>query len=305
MERARFGMFDFSPSTGELRRGGVPVRLQAQPARVLATLVARAGQVVTRETLQREIWSDGTHVDFERGLNFCIAQVRSALGDSAEAPRFIETVPKQGYRFIAPVQELGSGHGSTGLGTGQTAPGPSSNISPTPPSAPGPIPVVMPFRLTRVLPGVTIAVMLVAAGLLWAHVSRQPPAIVIVPFYNETGRPEHDLLARALGDAVVARLATPERAASIGVIGNATALRNPFARQDVQQIARDLDAPWVLIGQLKSDGAGLRVIAHLIRASDMKHIWAHTFDDSEFRLDAQTRTAEAVAAAVAASLADN
>ena len=103
MERARFGIFTFTPSTGELRRGDVPVRLQSQPAKVLAALLSRAGEIVTRETLQREIWSDGTHVDFERGLNFCIAQVRTALGDSAESPRFIETIPKQGYRFIAPV----------------------------------------------------------------------------------------------------------------------------------------------------------------------------------------------------------
>src|SRR5919106_4391361 len=108
MEGVRFGIFDFSPSTGELWRDGVPVRLQAQPARLLAALVARAGQVVTRETLQREIWGDGTHVDFERGLNFCIAQVRGALGDSADSPRFIETVPKQGYRFVAPVRWIGS-----------------------------------------------------------------------------------------------------------------------------------------------------------------------------------------------------
>ena len=93
MERARFGIFDFDPSTGDLRRNGVAVRLQAQPARVLGALVLQAGQVVTRETLQREVWGEGTHVDFERGLNFCIAQVRSALGDSAESPRYIETVP--------------------------------------------------------------------------------------------------------------------------------------------------------------------------------------------------------------------
>jgi len=116
MDRARFGMFDFSPSTGELRRNGIKVRLQAQPARVLAALVTRPGQIVTRDTLQREIWSDGTHVDFERGLNFCIAQVRSALGDSAEAPHYVETVPKQGYRFIANVAD----GGSNGL---QTVPG--------------------------------------------------------------------------------------------------------------------------------------------------------------------------------------
>ena len=103
MTRARFGVFEFSPESGELLRDGVPVRLQPQPAKVLALLVARPGVLVTRDELQHEVWGSGTHVDFERGLNFCVAQIRTALGDSAESPRFLETIPKQGYRFIAPI----------------------------------------------------------------------------------------------------------------------------------------------------------------------------------------------------------
>ena len=84
----------------------MPVRLQPQPARVLAILVTHAGDVVTRDTLRQEVWSDGTFVDFERGLNFCVAQIRSALGDAADSPRFIETLPRRGYRFIAPIELL-------------------------------------------------------------------------------------------------------------------------------------------------------------------------------------------------------
>ncbi len=102
--RARFGVFDFDPATGELRRDGVQVKLQPQPARVLAMLTARPGEVVSRDELRQLVWADGTFVDFERGLNFCVAQIRSALGDSAESPRFVETLPRRGYRFIAPVQ---------------------------------------------------------------------------------------------------------------------------------------------------------------------------------------------------------
>jgi DNA-binding winged helix-turn-helix (wHTH) protein/TolB-like protein len=297
MEGVRFGIFDFSPSTGDLWRDGVPVRLQAQPARVLAALVARPGAIVTRDTLQREIWGESTHVDFERGLNFCIAQVRGALGDSAESPRFIETVPKQGYRFVAPVRGVRSGSGA-----GQVPVEPRTDPDLTP-AGPMSEPASNPRTWSRTAAiGCTMAAVLIAAAIVWASVSSAAPAIVVIPFYNETGRPEHDLLAGALGDAAVARLATEERAAAVGVIGNAAALRNPFARQDVQQIARDLDAEWVLIGQLKTDGARLRVIAHLIRASDMKHLWAHTYDDPTFSLDAQTRTAEAIAAAVVTSL---
>ncbi len=101
-----FGLFEFDPLSGELSREGRPSRLQPQPARVLAALVERAPEVVSREDLRQQIWSEGTFVDFERGLNFCIAQIRSALGDTADSPRFIETLPRRGYRFIAPSRKL-------------------------------------------------------------------------------------------------------------------------------------------------------------------------------------------------------
>ena len=282
MERARFGIFDFSPSVGELRRDGKVLRLQAQPARVLALLVARAGEIVTREALQREIWNDGTHVDFERGLNFCIAQVRSALGDSAESPRFIETVPKQGYRFIAPVSRVEDG--------------PAPDVSQVTDAS-------VPARGRLLGVALTAVVVLIAAALGWARMSDARPTVVVVPFYNETGRPELDPLARSIGDAVVASLAAPERVRALSVIGNAPVLRNPFARTDVQQIARDLRGELVVIGQLQADGGGLRVIAHLIRASDMKHLWAQPFDDPQFALDGQTRTANAIATAIQTRLA--
>ena len=123
--RYTFGLFDFDPSSGELRREGIGVRLQPQPARVLAQLLSRAGQVVSRHDLRTAIWSEGTHVDFERGLNFCIAQIRSALGDSSESPRFIETLPKRGYRFIAPVRsQQQPSVGPEKQGTAEPAPAP-------------------------------------------------------------------------------------------------------------------------------------------------------------------------------------
>ena len=100
----RFADVEFDAKAGELRRAGVTTRLEPQPARVLAMLVERAGDVVTRAELQQHVWSGDTFVDFERGLNYCVAQIRTALGDSASSPRFIETLPRRGYRFIAPVQ---------------------------------------------------------------------------------------------------------------------------------------------------------------------------------------------------------
>jgi DNA-binding winged helix-turn-helix (wHTH) protein len=102
----RFGPFELDEATGELRRSGMRVRMQPQPLRVLHVLAARQGELVTREELRHTVWGDGTFVDFEHGLNYCIAQVRRALGDSAGEPRFVETVPRAGYRFVAPVERI-------------------------------------------------------------------------------------------------------------------------------------------------------------------------------------------------------
>ena len=99
----RFGVFELDAANGELRRSGRLVALTGQPMRVLVRLVERAGEIVTREELQREIWGGDTHVDFDAGLSTCINQIRTALGDRAASPRFVATVPRRGYRFIAPV----------------------------------------------------------------------------------------------------------------------------------------------------------------------------------------------------------
>ena len=271
-----FGRFDFTPETGELRRDGRPVKLQAQPARVLAVLLTHPGEIVTRETLQREVWGGDTHVDFERGLNYCIAQIRSALGDSAESARYVETVPKQGYRFTAPL-----------LTPAVEAPARSRESY-------------------RAMAGLVFLLVLVFGALavtLQHGGTRQ--AIAVIPFYNETGRPELDPVAKALADTTIVRLATPDKIRRLGVIGNAAALRNPFARTDVQGAARKVGAEWVVVGQLQADSSGQRLVAHLIRVADMKHVWAHTFDEPAFTLEAQARTAESIAASITHAVVNN
>src|SRR3989441_1907737 len=102
----RFGVFDVDPESGELRKAGVEINLPPQPAKVLVLLATRAGQLVSREELRQQVWGKETFVDFEHGLNSCIKQIRAALDDHPESPRYIETRPRRGYRFIAPVQQL-------------------------------------------------------------------------------------------------------------------------------------------------------------------------------------------------------
>jgi eukaryotic-like serine/threonine-protein kinase len=105
--RFRFGVFELDPRGGELWKAGVRTRLQPQPARVLTLLVGRSGELVTREEIQREVWPEGTFVDFEQSLNFCVRQIRTALGDQAATPRYVETLPRRGYRLLVPVEVVG------------------------------------------------------------------------------------------------------------------------------------------------------------------------------------------------------
>ena len=106
--RYRFGVFEADGSTGELRRQGLRIRLNAQPFQVLCLLLDRPGELLTREEISRELWPDGTFVDYEHGVNSAVNRIREALGDTAGNPRFVETLARKGYRFVAPVERIGN-----------------------------------------------------------------------------------------------------------------------------------------------------------------------------------------------------
>ena len=290
MASVRFGLFAFDTAAGTLTRDGVPVRLQPQPARVLTLLVERAGETVTRDELRAAVWGEATYVDFERGLNFCVAQIRSALGDSAESPRFIETLPRRGYRFIAPVHR-----------PAERVPADAAL------AANGVQPRTRWPRRSMVALLASLAAGLAAALAVWLQVSPQPDArrvrIAVVPFDNETSAAEYDRIASGVADATIARLATADRVKRIAVIGNAAVLRRPRAFRDLKAIGEELQAEYVVLAQVKSEGGRVRLIAHLIRTSDQAHVWANTFDRPSFGLDVQSELAESIAAAVDAKVA--
>lgn len=288
----RFGVFDFDAATGELRRDGVPVRLQPQPARVLSLLVARAGELVTRDELRQNVWGDETFVDFERGLNFCIAQIRSALGDSADAPRFVETLPRRGYRFVAPVSSFAPQR-ATHEPAAEPAPPPASPRSLVPAS---------PGRTRLIIAASAFLAALCAVGVWATRPSGGPIAIAVFPFDNETSDQRFDEVARGVSDVIVARLAEAERISTFTVIGNAAILQRPRAGRDLQAIGRELGVEYVVLGQVKRDADRVRVVAHLIRVEDQGHVWAKTFDRPAFTLDVQEAIAEEVATAVAVRL---
>src|SRR4051812_5082603 len=190
--RIAFGDFLFDPASGELWRDGAMVPLQPQPSRLLALLLARPGEMVSREDIRQALWGSDTHVDFDRSLNFCVAKLRAALNDSAAQPRFIETLPTRGYRFLEPVVE------------------PPAAAMPPPPAMadapPGPA-EALPSR-TRLGYLVSAALLVAAIAILVmrvAPVGSGAPTVVVVPFHNETGSPDLDRVAKGVSDAAVVK----------------------------------------------------------------------------------------------------
>ncbi len=256
MKTYRFGVFDLDAGTLELSREGRPVRLQPQPAQVLLTLVANAGRTVTREELRRAVWKDDTFVDFDRGLNFCIAQIRGALGDDAGAPRYVRTVPKRGYEFICPVDSAGIG-----------AEGDEPDEATQPRHVQG--------RRRSIVAAAAI-VLLSIAGLsaYLLTLPRNEPIVAVVRFDNETGDAALARFADNLTDTVTAQLTQAGRG-TFGVIGNAAILRVPRQERDLRTIAGSLKAGFIVLGQVQRDPVGqgqVRVLAHLIRMPEQTHL---------------------------------
>lgn len=269
----RFGLFEFDARSNQLRREGRTVSLQAQPAKALACLLENAGNVVSREQLRNAIWGADTHVDFERGLNFCLSQIRIALNDDADQPLYIRTIPKSGYQFIAPVERIASV---------SAAPGEASPVSKI---------LARPF--TTRLAAITIAIAaLIAVVFLLKHsrpvnAGDPPPILAVVRFDNETGNPALTRFCDALTDNVIVQL-TSRSAENYRVIGNAAMLRFPRDQRDISSIAATLHASYIVLGQVQTSGSEVRVLAHLIRSSDQTHLWVVRQDhelDNQFALE--------------------
>jgi DNA-binding winged helix-turn-helix (wHTH) protein/TolB-like protein len=292
--RYRFGLFAFDAAAGELRRDGELVRLQGQPALALECLLANAGRVVTREELQKAIWGDETHVDFERGLNFCIGQLRAALEDDADTPRYVRTIPRRGYQFIGEVEVVGGVEAAAEKGgVAERAGGQPGGQAP---GGPGESPIFLPRVAFACLMLLLLAASL-AAG-YWLHaraVGKKVPTVAVLRFDNETADPTVTRFSDGLTDSVVERL-TAVSEGRYDVIGNAAVLRLPREQRDLHAIAASLGANYVVLGQVQSNGEKTRILAHLIRLPDQKHLWV-------VRTDREIGDALAVEAEIAQQVA--
>lgn len=286
----RFDVFELDTRTGELRKRGVKVRLQGQPLLVLAVLLERAGDLVTREELREQIWPADTFVDFDHSLHNAIARLRDVLGDSPENPRYIETLPRRGYRFVAPAEKL-------------PAPGTRSTPESEPVSAPPERVVQVRSRPFAAFIGSALLIVAVAMLLLPAHRTNAAApirSIAVLPLANFSGDPSQDYFVDGMTDELITDLA---KVGALRVTSRTSVMPYKGTKKSLPEIARELNVDGIVEGSVTRSGQRVRITAQLLQGSTDKHLWAETYDrDLGDVLKLQGELAEAIAEQVRAQL---
>ena len=294
--RLRFGVFELDPRAGELRKHGLRVRLQEQPFQLLAMLLEHPGEVVTREELQKKLWPADTFVDFDHGLNKAINKIREALSDSADSPRFVETVARRGYRFLAEVKVADSAPvRSPDLAT---EPHPTTEVSDRPD-------VSEKLALSkRLLPSLArkisaFALLLLMVSLVawklhsWNLPSPVIRSLAVLPLESLSNDASQDYFADGMTDELISDLG---QISALRVISRTSVMVYKYARKPLPQIARELNVDAVVEGTVLRSGDQVRITAQLIDASSDKHLWSQSYQ-GELRdtLALQNRVASAIA----------
>lgn len=301
----RFGRFQVDVKTGELLCGGVRVGLQQQSFQVLVALLERGGEIATRQELKNKLWTNDTFVDFDNGLNIAVKKLRLALGDDADSPRYIETVPKQGYRFIAHFEH------DAPVKTISELPHPQE--SSTPPASVPPPQLMIETRSHRVAMSSILAALSIVTilSLAWViteirhrHVqyAAEPSirSIAVLPLQNLSGNPSQEYFADAITEQIINNLAQD---ASVRVISRTSAMFYKGANKRLPEIARELNVDVVLEGAVMQSGSHVRVTAQLIRVNEDKHFWAASYErDLLDTLDVQNDLARNIAGQVQTAL---
>lgn len=282
----RFGVFELDTARGELKtRAGTIVPLQPQPLKVLTLLARRAGCLVTREEIRLAIWGSDTYVDFDRGLNFCVKEVRSALGDDSRLPRYIETVPRRGYRFL--VTENQSGIPAKAIQTTESK------------------------RVRRTTRWLTTSLLLVAAlalviqGGTFVHPKHRGAAkrvLAVLPFENLSGDLEQEYLADGMTEELIAQIGrlSPD---SLAVIARGSTMKYKRTTKEWRQVAAELGADYVVQGTVRRGPTAVYVTSVLLSETDTRPLWTGTETASTADLFAAQRdTARHIARVLALGL---
>ena len=243
--RVEFAEFVFDTDSGELRKGAEATRLSRHPAIVLCLLTERAGEVVTRAEIREVLWGSSIHVDFEQGINWCVREIRKALGDDASHPRFIETIAKQGYRFLPNCLPVDSLSRTTPLSmlSGKRAAGVAGFLR-----------------------------LLIIVAFVILSTRRVPPTVLVLPLDNFTGDARLDRLADARTDYLIASLGADP--AELRVIDRPTAYKFKKTGECIIHIGKQLHADYVLVGSIDPAGEGPRLSGGVFRVADNTQVWS-------------------------------
>jgi TolB-like protein/DNA-binding winged helix-turn-helix (wHTH) protein len=290
--RIQFGAFELDLSTGELRSIEAPgpnnpdlnnkVILREQVFQVLRMLLEREGKIVTREEIKGRLWANNTVVDFDRSINATIGTLRRALGDSADDPRYIETLARRGYRLMPAIECLESAPGTALEKDREQGKQPAAEISEN--TAGVQEKLQHQTGLPRWKTAVALASVVILAGtgyISWRHFRPAPLPrkimLAVLPFENLTGDPNQEYLADGLTEETISQLGrlNPEQ---LGVIARTSVMGYKHKDERLDQIGRDLSVQYVLENSLRKSGDHLRLTAQLIQVKDQTHLWTQDYD---------------------------
>ena len=295
----RFGTYEVDPDSGELRKAGIRIKVQQQPLKLLEILLKHPGEVITREELRARIWPHESFGDFDQAVNVAIAKLRGALGDSADNPRYIETIPRRGYRFIAEVAVLQRDSGK---------PEPAQETPATAGSSDSVATVAEQAMFRRSPPPLSwkiigFSVLLLAilglAVIRWRYhspgnASPTSPirSLAVLPLENLSGDAQ-DYFADGMTDELITDLA---QIGALRVISRTSVMPYKGARKSLPVVARELNVDAIVEGTVLRSGDQVRITAQLIQASADKHLWAQSYQgDLRNTLSLQKQVASAIA----------
>lgn len=302
-----FGVFTVELPGGELRKHGTRLKLQERPLQLLVALLERPGEIVSREELRQRLWPDGTFVDFDHNISSAINKLRTVLNDSASHPRFIETVGRRGYRFLADVKQISR----------EPAPAPASAASELQEQKLPEIQIRagrIGWRFPRGWLMVAAAVLLlsvVAIGYFqWRRNSAtsstpaQRVMLAVLPFENLTGDPSQEYFSDGLTEEMIAELGglSPDH---LGVIARTSVMTYKHSPKGLDQIGRELGVQYVIEGSVRRDSNNVRITAQLIQVKDQTHLWAREYDrELKNLLEVQGEIAQELADEVKLTIGD-
>jgi TolB-like protein/DNA-binding winged helix-turn-helix (wHTH) protein/Flp pilus assembly protein TadD len=291
----RFGAFEVDLRAGELRRKGLKVKLQEQPLQLLTILLEHRGDVVTRGELQKTLWPGDTLVDFDHGLNKAVNKIRQALGDSAENPRFVETLGRRGYRFIADLVLVDEAPNQPETVTGGL-PGPRG-LAPVELAGKPAAPKRLSWPLDWKIPGLAmIFVMMIL--MVWilhpgSHASPNIRSLAVLPLESLSDDASQDYFADGMTDELITDLG---QIRALRVVSRTSVMQYKRTRKPLPQVARELNVDAVVEGTVLRAGEQVRITAQLIQASADKYLWAQSYE-GDFRdaMALQSKVARAIA----------